>query len=410
MVEDVFTLLHTECSVLSDLLTSEGLRDTRSGAVLYADGVLHVLRSLHRTHMACRLLFLTSLVDCCAAANDFLRMSDAMEKFVSGLDFPCMPVEKVTELQHEANTLVTLFSQDAVMAAERTQVFMMREVNGTNIGSDYFSTAWEDEWTNNEVTLQLMDIFGEYIRRIQQWLGNNYLFHKALTIASKAMVNFYVRCLIRKADSVTRRRRNRERFHLPGETLPFHNHQRALRRISDDISIMKDMFVEKAGSNATSRRIIHGDIYILELICECLGSTDMDSVESFIVVIHKQTGADCLVTRYFVGDLWMLMLHRHARSFIRKILQSLKDDLTMVSKGMEEQEPPKDGELSFVRLDTMLKGMYEDRLAQGILPACWTCLPKDEAEGEEIVVEKIRTFTRKMAELKWAKKPAMFRR
>lgn len=387
------------------------MRDTRSGAVLYADGILHVLRSLQRTHVGCRLLFLTSLVDCCAAANDFLRMSDSMEQFAAGVSFPCMPDEKMTELQHEANVLVTLFSQDAVMAAERTQVFMMREVNGTSIASDYFSVAWEDEWTDNEVTLQLTDVFDEYMRRIQQWLGSDYLFHKALTIAAKAMVCFYIRCLISKADSVTRRRRNRERFHLPGETLPFHNHQRALRRIADDISIMKEAFVEKAGTSATSRRIIVGDIYILELICECLGSTDTDSIESFIVVIHKQTGGDTLVTRYFVGDLWILMLHRHARSFIRHIMQGLNDDLKMVSKEMEEREtPPKDEEFSFVKLDAMLKVMYEDRLAQGILPACWACLPKVETEGDDIVAQKIRSITRKMAELKWTKKTVVFRR
>jgi hypothetical protein len=56
----------------------------------------------------------------------------------------------------------------------------------------------------------------------------------------------------------------------------------------------------------------------------------------------------------------------------------------------------------------MLKVMYEDRLAQGVLPACWTCLPKVEAEADDIVVKQIRSITRKMAELKsmkWPKKP-----
>jgi hypothetical protein len=410
LVEDVFTLLHTECSVLADLLKAEGLRDTRSGAVVYADGLAHVLRSLQQTHINCRLLFLSTLADCCAAANDFRRMSDSMERFAASAltMFPCLPNESLEALQQRAGDLVTVFSQDAVFAAERTQLFMMREVNATSIGTDYFSSAWEDDWTNNEVTLQLSDIFDEYMRRIQKWLGNDYLYHKALVIAANAMICFYIRCLINKADSVTRRRRNRERFHLPGETLPFNNHQRALRRLADDIGIMKEVFVEKAGSNVTSRRIIHDDIYILELICECLGATDIDSVESFIVVIHKQTGADALVTRYFVGDLWMLMLHRHARSFIRQTLLALKEDLQMVSKEMEEREPRKDEELSFVRLDAMLKVMYEDRLAQGVLPACWTCLPKVETEADDIVVKQIRSITRKMAELKsmkWPKKP-----
>jgi len=57
---------------------------------------------------------------------------------------------------------------------------------------------------------------------------------------------------------------------------------------------------------------------------------------------------------------------------------------------------------SFVRLDEMLKAMYEDRLVHGALPACWMCLPKEEVDvGGDIVAKKIRKLTRNLAELKW---------
>jgi hypothetical protein len=48
--------------------------------------------------------------------------------------------------------------------------------------------------------------------------------------------------------------------------------------------------------------------------------------------------------------------------------------------------------------------LYEDRVAQGILPACWACLPKVETEGDAIVAEQIRNLTRKMVEMKWGMK------
>jgi len=49
-----------------------------------------------------------------------------------------------------------------------------------------------------------------------------------------------------------------------------------------------------------------------------------------------------------------------------------------------------------------LQGIYEDRIAQGILPICWACLPKTEANNigsDQMVTQKIRSFTRQVIEL-----------
>jgi len=412
--EDVFSLLHSDAGVLDDIVfhKSNLPEDSNTSVALWVDGMLHVLTVLKQAQLQNRLLFVTTLFDTCAAANDFLRMSEAMEVFLKELTirhaFLTLGENNllVSKLLLLGNSLVATFSQDAVMAAERTQVFIMRDIQQTtSIASDFFSSNWEEEWTSNEVALSMIEFFDDYLAKIARYLSSDYLYQKAVIVAQKAMVCFYVRCLVNKADSVTRRRRNRERIRLPGEKHPFRNHERALRRMSDDINLMKECFRDKVDGNGTLLRILADDIAILDLVLECLGSSDSGSLESFIVVIHKRTGADPLVTRFFVGDLWTLTTDQIGRKVVTQTMKDLQPDLHMVTTRMKELSAQEEEDLSFVRMDFMLKAMYEDRVAQGILPACWACLPKIESDGnEEVVVKQIRTFTRSVVEMKWVKK------
>lgn len=395
LVEDVCTLLQTESTILHNLLTEHKLSGLQRTHYLH-QGIRHLLVELQNTQMNHKLMFLTNLQDTCSFANDCFRMSERLELFMQ-------PFQKGAAIQAEGQATMDLFAQDAVAAAERTQLFIMREIQQTTIPSDFFSKSWEVDWTSNEIAERTIQIFETHLLRIQRFLMNDFLYHKAIIMAARAVTCFYIRCLVTKADSVSRRRRNRERFHLPGEKQPFKSYSRALRRLSDDIRLMMDYFRQKV-NGTTIYRIIANDMYILELIRECLSSTDTDSLESFIVVIHKRTGADLLVTRFFVGDVWMLMNQtKPKRSVIRETMDTLQPDLQMVTSGLKEIGVKTDCEVTFVRLDDMLKVMYEDRVAQGILPACWACLPKIEGlEGDEtVVIQPIRKMTRKVVELKW---------
>lgn len=409
LAEDVFSLLRAEANVLVDYIVGDAKlpSDSRTGACLFVDGIEHVFQVLKQSQMSSRLCFLTTLEDCAAAANDFFRMSELMEVFLGELlkMIPSLSVNSdlSASVLQEGNVLITLFTQDAVMAAERTQVFIMRAVQSTSISSDFFSLAWENDWTQNEVSFSMVAIFDEYLIRTKRYLANDFLYHKAVAMSARAMTCFYIRCLINKADSVTRRRRNRERVGLHGERQPFQCHARAQRRLGDDIKVMINFFRESSGGDVTLLRIIANEMHILELIRECLGTEDAESLKSFIVVIHKRTGTDPLVTRYFVGDLWILTAHKRGRANIQKAVQQLQPDLQMVTARMKHQSFCSYDELSFVRLDNMLKVLYEDRVAQGMLPACWACLPKVETEGNEVVAKQIRNLTRKMVEMKWGK-------
>lgn len=414
--EDVFSLLHNEVKVLSNFLlqkTSDDDIHHRHHETLFADGIQHMLQELRQQQTSNRFMFLTTLQDSCAAANDFLRMSESLERFLEHLENTVLFWKQESksmigpgQWMQLGSDLVALYSQDAVMAAERTQLFIMRSIQKTSIAADYFSSAWETEWTENDVTLSMLHIFEETLTKARRYIASDYLFSKALVISCKAMICFYVRCLINKADSVTKRRRNRERIGMPGEKEPFQNHSKAIRRMTDDISIMKRFFRRQCQTDGPIvQRIIDDDLGVLEVILECVGAKDVESLESFIVVIHKRTGADPLVTAYFVADLWMLTTNDHTRTSIRRTLELLQPDLQMVTTRMNEgNSKKKQDEFAFVRLDQMLKTMYEDRIAQGILPACWACLPKVENGGDPVVTKHIRSLTRKVAELKILKK------
>ena len=318
-------------------------------------------------------------------------------------------VEELPDGMDDAAELIRVWSMDAVAAAGRTQVFSSREVQAV-VGNDYFSPAWEDEWTRNEVSWNVVEVFDAMLQQVEESLASEYLYHKAVGMAVKALVCFYIRSLVNKADTVLRKRRNRVRFLQGDAAAPFQNHQRALRRMADDITIFKEFFERKCEGSPVLRRIAFEELYILDLIHESLEATELESLESFILVLHKRTGADLLVTRYFVGDLWTLMMHQQRKGQVQKTVQGLHPDLVMVTKGMQERaRAPTIDELVHMDLGHMLKAMYEDRVAQGVVPACYPCLPKIPLEAggdgrdddEEIVAEHIRAVTRKMEELKW---------
>jgi len=432
--EDVITLFNTQQRVLHDLITADSpsaLSSSGKGRAMLLDGLYSILFSFQQTHINGRALFLFELQDSCAAANDWWRLSERLESFLENLskEYPFLAAieENVSSSSEKSSAqmvfrlgseLVSMLSQDSVQAAERVQLFILREVKQSSIPNDLFSLSWERDWTHNEVVIDLVNTFDRYLKNIQGYLFSDFLYHKVVISTAKALECFYVKSLVEKADSVSRRRRNDgNRFHTrSSECLqPFHNFKRVLIRMFDDIDIIRDFINEKATASTVLQRIVADELHILELIHECLGATDdWTSLESFILVIHKRTGADRMVTRYFVGDLWLVLSlgRRHDQKQIKGTLKALDPDLQMISSKLKQQRlaVPQQrqqplGLGACIRLDEMLKNMYEDRIAQGILPLCWACIPKEQVTGEDelVVVKKLRSMSRTLAEMKLPK-------
>lgn len=401
LAEDVVSLVGTQLAVLQSFLLSSQLSGSKAGQALLDDGLGFILRHLCGTQRRLRPVFLTTLEGCCEAANDFLRMSEKMDDLLQQQH--CKPGPLSNSVVGDWSEFVNLLSQDAVFAAERSHIFIMQAINRTRLPIDLFSVSWEDEWTHNEVAWKLVDAVDAHLRLVAQFLGSDLLFPKVVVTACKATMNFYIRCLVEKADAVSKRRRHHDRWHCLGERRPFQHPKRALIRMMGDIRVLKDYFLGKVQGNATVARIISNEVYVLELIHECLDANDQDFLENFIVVIHKRTGGDTLVTQHFLGDLFLLMDQQRQ---LQHTVGLLQQDLHMISQRMRERTPTKKEEFSLVRLDEMLRALYEDRIVQGTLPLCWTCLPKIEAEdGSEVVSAKIRAITRGLADIRIRRKP-----
>lgn len=430
LAEDVVSLCYMQWNALRDFCATQNREQDQwpEEEELVRTGMQHVVRTIRSMHQGSLPLLWTTLETCCRAANDFYRMADKLELLWSKLSgqHPMLQAPSSRKLQEgedemlthaHAATPVTLseewadlvrrLSCDAVASAERVQVFILRHITfNTSIASDFFSSHWERDLTDNQVMLRLIQLLDGYLEDLKQYLMNEHLWCKALLTTCRAMVCLYVRCLIEKADGATRRRRNRR--HGPArwysERQPFEYASRALRRLWDDVSMLKSFFLQRADGHPALSRMLADEVYILEVIHECLDADDAVSIEAFIVVIHKRTGADALVTRYFLTDLWFLVAHRPGKQQIEKVMGVIQPDLQLVSNRIKEQSivgKTQTSDLAFVRIDEMLRVMYEDRIAQGMLPACWTCVPKIEANDSKIAVDGIRRFTRKLADLRW---------
>jgi hypothetical protein len=399
--EDLVHLIDLQFVTLREYLVQQNIILTSVGDAVVAKVLGAVAARIQHNQRSFRPHFLYASVDeACAAANDWLRLSDKLEAWLeTTIDRLVESSIMVVTLKSDGASLVADLSGEAVQSAEHVQVLVMRKVQRTAVASDLFSRSWEDDWTHNEVMHELLEIFDLDLARVETFLVAEHLYQKALTSCCKALVCFYIRCLVQKADSVSLRRRNRERMGRAGERQAFSNADRALRRMQDDIALLRDFFRNKSVEKLTLSRILGDEMRVLELIHECLSAEDSDSLESFIVVIHKRTGADALVTRHFVSDLWLLVQRETGGGQLRQTISTLEPDLQMVSASIQERLASGPTDHSYVRVDLMLRAMYEDRIAQGLLPVCWTCLPKTGEEGSEVVGQKIRSFSRKLVEL-----------
>jgi hypothetical protein len=433
------------------------------------------------------------------------RHDDTTTRFssIAGSNTSSMTRQTIDEayyaLQQSTNDLIAMLSNHAVRLSEQISMFLIRNIKiHSTIMSDFFTPAWENEWTNNELCrnmiqsyihkclmlcqtylvgrnhhqssgsihhmmMNVVDSSDDTIRHQDRETTQLYLFQKVILNVVRAIICLYIRCLIQnKADPIAlegndnnnNNKHNDVVIHRhsrrPSHLYYFQDPQRALRRMYDDIRILQRYFMKQFGSDhVTLQRRIVDEFSTLELVHECLlcccnehmtttttperntmgsnsSSSSASSLESFIVVIHKRcTNGNALMTRYFIGDLYVLMSppsllqprfrflphinrNQHHNLYIQRItsiqnaLQQLQPDLVLVTSRMKElrdqqssserhvstTQPPVrlhhtkksdvDTISSFHRLNCMLQSIYEERMSQGILPVLchsWCLLP-----------------------------------
>jgi hypothetical protein len=145
LCEDVFSIIRIHLQTIRTRLSQN------SDALVMA--VSLIFSQLRLKQIKCRDVFLKDFETCCAAANDFERMSEQCEEIVKDLESDFSNSSKMM-LQESCNTLVSLYSGDAVYAAQKTYWYIFQPVH-SQLADDFFSTKWETDLTHNELALRL---------------------------------------------------------------------------------------------------------------------------------------------------------------------------------------------------------------------------------------------------------------
>lgn len=396
--EDVFTLVETQLSLLDDYLQSSQLARTDEGDAILVDGLLSILRILYTKQTHYRDALILDMESCLAAANDFQRMGEKIETLISDLsrDYPhlCWDANVTKErlsdwdvsvglVGSQASHLVDLYGKDAVLAAQRAAIFVMRTIQQSDIPCELFSSRWEDELLRNEVAGSIVRTFDDYLVDMKQYLESDYLYQKVVAALVRATVCFYIQCFVIKAEKA-RHRKNRS-----GAT--FHSPKRAVTRIKYDVQAFGDYFREVTDGNEALKRLVMNELSVLTLLLECMayaaGQSGTDSLEEFVLVVHKRTGAKSTITRYFLSDIYVLMARKMGEHhLVEQTVRRMKSDLDRVTERVNEKKDAfcldqVSPETACFRLDEMLQALYEERILQEQASLCGTLVQDVKARA-----------------------------
>ncbi|KAG7371214.1 carboxylesterase [Nitzschia inconspicua] len=393
--EDVFTLVDTQVCLLKEYLDATGLAGTDTGNAVVVDAFLNIFRTLYVKQKHFRDSFLKGVDSCIAASNDFLRMADKVEQMLGGLqqDYPYLTWTTTTTsheskemsewdvstelVEQEASHLMDLFQQDAVLAAQKTSLYIIESVQKSEIPNQLFTNAWEEELTHNQVARAIVRTYAEMLGKLESLISTEYLYHKVVVALVRSTVCFYIQCFVLKASKARRYLENPTKRNKTKHS--FVNPPRAVMRMTHDTRVFEGFFLDIAAGNAALRKIISNELSLLKVvILECMsyaaGQNGSDSLDEFILVVHKRTGADCDVTRHFLSDIYVLLGgNKKEYRAIESKVKSMREELDRITKVEEKQVATiSNGTSSDIKfhLDKMLRLVYEDRILHEKLSLC----------------------------------------
>ena len=414
LAEDIFTLVETQISLLDEYLEASDLHKTDTGNAVIIDALLNIFRILFVKQTHYRDSFFSNVDSCVAAANDFLRMSDKTERLINVLQRryyylswnTSTTKEKLSEwdittgmVEEASSSLIDLFQKDAVLASQRSAMCIVRAVQWSSIPNQLFSIEWEDEMTHNEVAKSIIRIYNDYLSNLRHLLSADYLYHKVATALVRLTVCFYVQCFVLKADKA-RRYMNRPGRSNKKNKHAFSSPQRAVMRMTHDVDVFQEFFVDIARDNATLKKVAINELSTLKVILlECMsyatGQNGSDSLSEFIVVVHKRTGADANITRYFLSDIYVLLGSKNQYIAVENKVRNMKPDLDKMTERVEEKrlagvgDVSNDGAETSFRLDKMLLALYEDKILQERLSLCGNFIADAKELGKKKKNHKI---------------------
>ena len=394
--EDVFSLVNVQVGLLHQYLVMKRAVGTNEGDSILIEGLLDIVRSLYLRQSAHRNDFLSDLESTCAAANDFYRMMEALDELMESLRdrYPHLSLwdtdykkarhrTAVQDLAKEGAELLSLLGNDAVFAVRHTYTFVLRQIRQSALEKDLFSREWEED-RHNSIVISLVKTVEDYLYDCYSYLSNEFLYRKIVASLMRGLVCFYIRTLLRKADDLRRTIRPLKRRWKEFKD-PIH----ALVRMMYDIEVLQGYLGNLAKQLPSLQRLVEQELGVLvvmhELMSMAAGDTNVSTLEEFVVVLHKRTGADAAVTKQLLLDLWLLAAPRSRRHQINDTLALMNGELQLISSHLKEQ-PGKVSAFAAstvtsttetekaLHLEGVLKDLYRDRILHERHSICGVCV------------------------------------
>ena len=301
LCEDVYALAGVQLRTIQERLTR------RSEALVQAVGV--IFKNLYEKQIACRNNFLFDFETCCAASNDFIRMSEQCEEILADLVAECnLTEESQNQLDEQSGVLLGLYSGDAVFAAQKVHIFIFEPIDEA-ISKELFSEEWLNELTSNELALTLVKTMEDFMGDLEVFL-DELMVGKTLDALVTATVIFYIRYLLRK---VANHKSNKEPM--------WSDTYRALDRIRGDIDTMKGYFEDLMEAYPALKRAVPEQFEILETVYELLSiaaGRSQSSDRDFVIMLQKRI-RNIPITKLVVGDLWHAVNPTEEKEIYEKI-------------------------------------------------------------------------------------------
>ncbi|KAL7566211.1 hypothetical protein ACA910_011281 [Epithemia clementina (nom. ined.)] len=317
LCEDVYSLAGVQLRTIRERLTR------RSEALVQAVGV--IFKNLYEKQIATRDSFCKDFEECCAASNDFVRMSEKCEEIVSEIQDECNLSPEASEtLEEQAAALLGLYSGDAIYAAQKTHLFIFEPIEEA-IAEDLFSEAWLDHMTHNEAALTVVRTLDDFMGDLENFL-DEVMVQKCVEAQVSASVNFYISIMLKKASE-----------HNSSSRSYFSDNEKALTRMRVDIQIIRDYFEGLSGDMPTLTRCIERDFGFLDSVIEVVaiaaGISDSD-IHDFVLVLQK-TIKNFAITKFVVGDIYHLVKPSGERA-IYELIDGMESEMAAVAPNDEQ--------------------------------------------------------------------------
>jgi hypothetical protein len=343
LCEDVYSLAGVQLRTIRERLTR------RSEALVQAVGV--VFKNLYEKQMAARDTFCTDLETCCAASNDFLRMSEKCEEIVTEIQDECNLSPEANEtLEEQSAALLGLYSGDAVYAAQKTHIYCFEPIEEA-IAADLFGADWQDNLTHNELALTVVRTLDDFMEDLETFL-DEVMVIKIVEAQITSSVIFYIRMLLLKSSQ----HKGRDSY--------FSNNEVALNRMRGDIQIMRDYFQGLAENMPTLTRVIETDFALMDSVIELLSiaaGLSKSDAHDFILVLQKRV-RNIQITKFAVGDLYHLVKPADERS-VYELIETMEEEMQAVAPTDERALAAARDRMTVpgLRLDQMMaKHMHEN--------------------------------------------------